>query len=645
MSSAYGAELDWWVVNRFPVFKKAEDFQALEAAWDSSFKASPTIGSSGISSKLEKILPVEQTAWNPSLGQYDKRFLFRDTHDVQATLTGVARGTQCAWVINDAEPKSSDCALSPQLTVKAHEAFDLRVTPSGGEPMLVHLPAIAERLVVSLGDSFASGEGNPDHPAVLKASSASQDWFVEARAKSFVLRGSRWWDEACHRSLLSWPALTAMAQAIQNRHEVVQFASFACSGAEVYDGVLRAQADPPGGYAKNLVEGDYRHRDGGLGYHYDSRVDDLVHPQLYDARLRLSQQHALALLLCPDGKVVQNAELQSPKAESGTYLGQTYFGQVDLYGCTSGKRKVDAMLVSVGGNDVAFAGVVKWLIVPDKARKTLSFPVKQAALGFLLNSLHVVAPEAAKKGIDALPRIYEAFDKSLNNLGIDPAVVKILLYPDPTAGAGDNLTACNRRTRDGNAPFQIMVREKTSIGFLPGNSNFLFGINPGDFARLNQDFVQPLRSAQIKAASKYGWEPIDSQPAFQTADGDTGYCGVSPACTEKSCNMGDRVKWWTQHSYSTAPPLARLSDFDAYDGTRMRGMRYGVDALLAGVGLTDSGKIKSDWISGSAHPTAIVHARIADMVRERPRVKTASENGGVGPLSPRAVPAAPAVAD
>lgn len=218
----------------------------------------------------------------------------------------------------------------------------------------------------------------------------------------------------------------------------------------------------------------------------------------------LSQQHALALLLCPDDKVVQNAELQSPKAESGVYVGQTYFGQVDLYGCSSGKRKVDAMLVSVGGNDVAFSGVVKWLIVPDKARKTLSFPVKQAALGFLLNGMHVVAPEAAKKGIDALPRIYAAFDQSLNNLGIDPAVVKILLYPDPTAGASDNLTACNRRTRDGNAPFQIMVREKTSIGFLPGNSNFLFGINPGDFSRLNRDFVQPLRNAQIKAASKHG---------------------------------------------------------------------------------------------------------------------------------------------
>ena len=645
MFSAFGAELDWWVVNRFPVFKKAEDFQALEAAWDPSFKASPTIGSSGFSTKLEKILPVDQTAWNPSLGQYDKDFLFPDTHDVQAKLSGLAPGTQCTWVINDAEPKSSDCALSPKLAVKAHEAFNLSVTPSGGEPMRAHFPAIAERLIVSLGDSFASGEGNPDHPAVLKASSASQDWFVETRAKSFILRGARWWDEACHRSLLSWPALTAMAQAIQNPREVVQFASFACSGAEVYDGVLRAQADPPGGYAKNLIEGNYRLRDGGLGYHYDSRVGEMAPYQLYDARLKLSQQHALALLLCPDGKVVQNAELRSPEAESGTYLGQTYFGQVDLYGCTSGKRKIDSLLVSVGGNDVAFAGVVKWLIVPDQARKTLTFPFKQAALGFLLNSMHVVAPEAAKKGIDALPRIYEAFNKSLHNLGVDPAVVKILLYPDPTAGAGDNLTACNRRTRDGNAPFQIMVREKTRVGFLPGNSNFLFGINPGDFARLNQDFVQPLRNAQMKAASKYGWKPIDSQPAFETAEEKTGYCGVSPACTEKSCSMGDRVKWWTQHSYSTAPPLTRLSDFDAYDGTRMRGMRYGVDALLAGVGVTNSGKIKTDWISGSAHPTANVHARIADTVRERSGGAAASRNGGTSPLSPRTVPAAPAASD
>ena len=82
------------------------------------------------------------------------------------------------------------------------------------------------------------------------------------------------------------------------------------------------------------------------------------------------------------------------------------------------------------------------------------------------------------------------------------------------------------------------------------------------------------------------------------------------------------------------------------DGTRMRGMRYAVDALLAGIGLTDSGKLKSDWISGSAHPTANVHARIAAMVRGRSRVETASKNGSLGaadrPPFPRAMSSAPA---
>jgi hypothetical protein len=40
---------------------------------------------------------------------------------------------------------------------------------------------------------------------------------------------------------LSWPTIAALHEALNNKHSVVQFASFACSGAEAYDGLITPQ--------------------------------------------------------------------------------------------------------------------------------------------------------------------------------------------------------------------------------------------------------------------------------------------------------------------------------------------------------------------------------------------------------------------
>lgn len=73
-------------------------------------------------------------------------------------------------------------------------------------------------LVVSLGDSVASGEGVPER----------------------VLPGlrARWQDSQCHRSAYAGPAVAARELALQNPRVQVTFVHLACSGATIAKGLL-----------------------------------------------------------------------------------------------------------------------------------------------------------------------------------------------------------------------------------------------------------------------------------------------------------------------------------------------------------------------------------------------------------------------
>jgi lysophospholipase L1-like esterase len=91
-----------------------------------------------------------------------------------------------------------------------------------------HIVTLRDKLVVALGDSFASGEGNPE----------SLDDVPD------------WIDEQCHRSDAAWPA--RVARSLENRSTTVTFLSFACSGAEIrhltqadYAGAEPAELLPP----------------------------------------------------------------------------------------------------------------------------------------------------------------------------------------------------------------------------------------------------------------------------------------------------------------------------------------------------------------------------------------------------------------
>jgi len=102
---------------------------------------------------------------------------------------------------------------------------------------------VKDWLIVSLGDSFASGEGNPD---VVQRLSPDPNGFGGFR----VAASPTWIDRRCHRSAASAHALAAMEIEKSDPHTSVTFLSFACSGASISEAMLGTYAgiepaDPP----------------------------------------------------------------------------------------------------------------------------------------------------------------------------------------------------------------------------------------------------------------------------------------------------------------------------------------------------------------------------------------------------------------
>src|SRR5674476_265833 len=146
---------------------------------------------------------------------------------------------------------------------------------------------VEDLLITALGDSFASGESNPDRPVKFSASreilydpsmlrdevatrslkqseknysTASADQvdprmlplrLLEDEEKGLIYkltspefkaafdrRAAHWLSADCHRSQYGYPFRVGLELTLENRHRAVTLLSFACSGAEVTEGLF-----------------------------------------------------------------------------------------------------------------------------------------------------------------------------------------------------------------------------------------------------------------------------------------------------------------------------------------------------------------------------------------------------------------------
>ncbi|MCH7388249.1 hypothetical protein MMO39_13230 [Acinetobacter modestus] len=609
--------IEWEVDNRFPLFSESQ-FQLFKSKLNSN-----TIQPQHMIEAIESsIIDLSETAWSKSERRYKQEQLFNDKHLIY--LSNQLKTGKCTWLVSSTlgnMQSTEDCNKVFKFSANSYVKYDVKLTNGSNKVEAETTVQVIPKLIISLGDSFASGEGNPDHPTKFNnwsAKSLQHDWALDPQSQwapsKAIQKSAEWLDAPCHRSLLSWPTIAALHEALNNKHSVVQFASFACSGAEAYDGLITPQ--------KSLV--------GLIGELNQSKKEYLRLSKL--EKNNVSQQTALSQLLCTNQKLDTETKAFRKIDKNGLFKNQTYFGNVQISSCKK-PRKVDRVYMSIGGNDVGFSGVVSWVMQPNKLEYKWPIILNGIVNTKLYKALAIVDPNSKnmKIAINRIPKLYQDVNNSLEKLNIYPNNINLMLYPDlsPIATGSnaktldEELKICQIRSREANRIYQKTVYyELKKKASLLKHDNANFGFIPSRLNQLGNSFILPLRKSQLMASSAIGWNTFDSQEAFYNH----GICSGSLECSDSNCSDGNRTHWNSNEisrfvDSKSGPAIQYITDYSAYDITSLRGIRYGYDALLTGARLNQNGKLKFDWLTNSAHPTAYVHANIGYLIYKEQKIK------------------------
>ncbi len=228
--------IDWEVKNRFRVIGEHRHDQFI-ADFNSYFRRAAALR--GLDIPSGKLMtypsPFQQnlpTRYLPEESQYQHPWFHSPVREITVRLPSrYEADKQCTWRIGAVTKTARPCKKPAVISasVGQHELSVLVDSRDGR-------PAVERRLTimikdlkfVALGDSFASGEGNP-HVTFNQGTPGS--FFNPARL-------TEWWDHRCHRSLLAASAQTAIMLAQKRRDTSVTYVSYACSGGTINAGLI-----------------------------------------------------------------------------------------------------------------------------------------------------------------------------------------------------------------------------------------------------------------------------------------------------------------------------------------------------------------------------------------------------------------------
>jgi lysophospholipase L1-like esterase len=387
-----------------------------------------------------------------SWGTAKEDYILPDAHTVIIGIAPERLATagvgECLWIWQPkktglpAQTRKQDCHL--KLVIK-RVPFSLDRSASGVS-VKVQLPdgttltdpnvTVEDVFVVAMGDSFASGESNPDRPVTFSKSREMvydpinavdrplpQLYFRnqknEAAANSgtnpkslpkrlmedeekgtvfnlsspefrqaFDRSGAQWLSPDCHRSQYGYPFRVSIGLALENRHRAVTFVSVACSGADIVEGLF-AERD-----AREQILG--------------SNAQKKVVPQL----------DQLSDLICKSGASgrTRTASYRLPVYRWGsTAIGEQVFTK-QWCPPENRKRPIDVLLLSVGGNDVGFGPLVAYAMTESAS--------DLAPIAGLVGQELRFAPSVAQAYLRVLDRRMRAVKEALGDaFGIDPSRV------------------------------------------------------------------------------------------------------------------------------------------------------------------------------------------------------------------------------
>jgi hypothetical protein len=293
---------------------------------------------------------------------------------VALQATGFDGATGCSWTVNDKEIKTKSCSTEARWQPNTRTTGKVTIhAPDGDKEVAFDIPA--DRLIVVMGDSYASGEGNPDASVIARNFVTSLDGPPVQNDNN-----ATWMSERCHRSMWAGPMRAGIKMAQNTEHVEngvkiqhgggVTVISTACSGAELADLMI-----------------------GGNGY-----KGRMTFEQMKNAHRDLEGYEKLPLFrtVTPDHWLRLKPQLQEI---------------IDLLG-TSSPSVADALLLSIGGNDIGFGDIV---------------------VNFLLTK-GVPDDKTKKKHAASIGRLGNAFSPLFQQIEekLRPENVYLMAYPDPT---------------------------------------------------------------------------------------------------------------------------------------------------------------------------------------------------------------------
>jgi hypothetical protein len=389
----------------------------------------------------------------------------------QGTLAG------WSWSTPNQDPDHHRCAFrKPDLPAQGNYTVQLRIyDPTGVKIAPTDRDAYAQDvyikdyLIVSIGDSIGSGEGNPDIPQDIWYNPSplwnDPDWIVEEEAK--------WQDARCHRSALAGAAQAALAMERYDEHTSVTFLSFACSGATVgrmqYDPVifrfpfLGINLDPD--WNKPIGSGI-------LGRFRGSQMPDTF-PYPTVPEVESYEQYL------PSQIAQLTHALQPPTGQS--------------------PRRPDALIIQAGGNDMFFGDVTMQCLFNPNCWNQVHMqewpgeehrPITEVLTRALATSGDVPAGN--------LPASLRVLNDTLDSLTVGDV---------PVAPLHTYITQYPELTRDDNGNFCRMLDDI----FWP---NPLWAIDPAEAETATTFALAGLNNALHVVADEVGWTYVDGIASY-----------------------------------------------------------------------------------------------------------------------------------
>jgi len=590
-----GAEprIEWEVKNRFRLFRDERDFQRQVAAYRADGVQAAEERLAQASDGLGWATDVYRNLCVDAAGRVTdpcvrdgkpESYLAPAEHRITALVAGGPAATTCAWTFDDGEstPQRVTETCDKDITLSVRYGRTTKTTvemtlPDQTTQYAAAEIAVRDLLIAGLGDSIASGEGDPDRPIKLSddgfcfrrtMAGGSSEYFRPGRAGFHGLRacgsgteitrvdgewsrfGAGWIGPGCHLSLYGYQMRTALELAVEYPHGAVTFIPLGCSGASIESGLLAEQ-----------------------------RATDVD---------------------CGSNSASCSATAPGQIAELSAAIALAHLSQPD--------RDLDLVLLTVGANDIKFAGLLANVIIERGAERVLF--ERAGRIASVADAQRALATE--------LPTDFARLRAALKPLvGGDLARVVYVSYGHPALQSGG--IPCP----GGRAGFDIHPAFTVDAGRLRQTADFV-----------SDEFFPRLKALALCGSGILCAEPATDRMVFvdahQRAFADHGYCARSDADPDfdKACFSAAGRSFQEDLAEAGSDPLTcerEATEFRPY-ASRARWIRtandsyftamtypLGLPGLLQPVDIHDAiWGITSALHGGAVHPTAQGYAAMAD---------------------------------